>query len=237
MKLQEQEIVKILSSKGLICENLNEYKNLDTILKLKCKKNHCIEASIKTIRNALFKCPFCVGEESVNINNNADVVPEKNGFRIIAIDNATENVGVSIYDNKKLTYYHLYHIEGDTISRISKNRKMILQFITEWKPDFVVLEDIQYQNNIQTYKVLAMLLGNALVLLKDNNIKYETVYSKVWRSHFLITGKTRIEQKKQAIKQVKDMYNIDVNDDIAEAVLLGKYAADCLNKEPLKILF
>ena len=131
MKLQEQEIVKILSSKGLICENLNEYKNLDTILKLKCEKNHCIEASIKTIRNALFKCPFCVGEESVNINNNADVVPEKNGFRIIAIDNATENVGVSIYDNKKLTYYHLYHIEGDTISRISKNRKMILQFINE----------------------------------------------------------------------------------------------------------
>lgn len=53
----------------------------------------------------------------------------------------------------------------------------------------------------------------------------------------MINGKTRIQQKMQAIKKVKEMYNLDVNDDVAEAILLGKYAADCLKKEQTKKLF
>ena len=53
----------------------------------------------------------------------------------------------------------------------------------------------------------------------------------------MINGKTRIEQKKQAIEKVKTMYGIDVNDDVAEAILLGKYSVDCLRKETIKTLF
>lgn len=30
------------------------------------------------------------------------------------------------------------------------------------------------------------------------------------------------------------MYDIDVNDDVAEAILMGKYAADVISKQTLK---
>lgn len=238
MKLTNSEISDILSSKGFSCSNIEDYKNLDTVLNLTCKNGHQLQASIKTVRNAHFKCPICDGNASISEKVGNIAPPPKCGERIVAIDNATEKVGISVFDNKKLVFYHLFVIEGDTITRLLKNRKMIEDVvIKQWEPDLIVFEDIQYQNNIQTFKTLAMLLGNSLVSSRAANLKYETVLSKTWRSHFMINGKTRVVQKKEAIDKVKSMYNIDVNDDIAEAILLGKYAVDCLRIIELKKLF
>lgn len=237
-KLNEQEINGILESKGLTCLNIEEYKNLDSTLLFKCKNNHSIEASMRTIRNAHFKCPECEGKLSISDSVSNIAIPNKTGYRIVAIDNATENAGLSIFDNEKLVYYHLYKYEGDTIKRMVLNRKFLEDvIITQWQPDLIVFEDIQYQNNILTFKTLAMLLGSSLISCAAKHIKTETVMSKVWRSHFMINGKTRIEQKKQAIDKIQTMYNIAVNDDIAEAILLGKYAVDKLKIQEVKKLF
>ena len=125
MKLTEIEIKNILESKGFTSSNIGDYKNLDTVLSLTCKNGHKIQASIKTVRNAHFKCPICDGNASVAAKVENICPPPKTGERVIAIDNATEKVGISIFDNKKLVFYHLFMIEGDTISRLLKNRKMI----------------------------------------------------------------------------------------------------------------
>lgn len=54
----------------------------------------------------------------------------------------------------------------------------------------------------------------------------------------MINGKTRNEQKQQAIGKVFEMYGLQLPDDIAEAILLGKYAADVIhNQEIRKKLF
>jgi Holliday junction resolvasome RuvABC endonuclease subunit len=236
--LSKKEITDLLDSKGFTAENIAAYKNLDTLLKLKCNNGHCIEASIKTVRNPNFKCPFCEGKTSSGTAIHNVSIPPKTGHRVVAIDNASHNAGISVFDDGKLVFYHLYQFDGDTIKRLCDNRKLLNDEIAQkWKPDLVVLEDIQYQNNIQTFKTLAMLLGNSLVCMRDNNIRTETVLSKVWRAHFIINGKTRLQEKKQAIDKVKQMYNVDVNDDIAEAILLGKYAVDALRKVAVKKLF
>jgi hypothetical protein len=238
-KLSEQEIKDILASKGLVCSNIDEYQNLDTILKLKCKNNHNLEASMRTIRNAHFKCPQCEGQASISERANNIQVPDKKGFRLVAIDNATHNAGISVFDDDKLVFYKLYKYEGDTITRMVANRQFLEDIVIKtWNADMIVLEDIQYQNNnIMTFKTLAMLLGSSLVSCAAQGIKTETVLSKVWRSHFMIAGKSRIEEKKGAIDKVKLMYNITVNDDVAEAILLGKYAVDKLRINKVKQLF
>lgn len=239
MRLTDQKIKDILASKGFTCSNINDYTNLDSVLHLKCKNGHNIDASIRTVRNANFKCSICDGQNSISNHVAIVNVPQKQGQRVVAIDNATEKVGVSVFDNGKLVYWHLYTYTGETIDRLVKNNKFLKETIIEnWKPDIIVFEDIQYQNNnILTFKTLAMLLGISIVTTHAANIKYETVFSKVWRSHFMINGKTRVQQKLQAIEKVKKMYGIDVNDDVAEAILLGKYAVDCLNKNEVKKLF
>lgn len=232
MRLTDQEIKDILASKGFICSNINEYVNLDTILHLQCEHGHNIDASIRTVRNANFRCSICDGQNSISNHVAIVNVPQKQGQRVVAIDNATEKVGISVFDDGKLVYWHLYKYAGETIERLVKNRQFLEDTIIKtWEPDYIVLEDIQYQNNnILTFKILAMLLGSSIVSVAAANIKYVTVLSKVWRSHFMINGKTRVQQKVQAIEKVKEMYGIDVNDDVAEAILLGKYSVDTINK-------
>ena len=236
MRLSDQEIQSILAAKGFTCTNLVEYKNMDTILHLMCEHGHQIDASLHTVRNANFRCSICEGQNSISNKVNVVSVGKKQGYRIVAIDNATEKVGISVFDDGKLIYWHLFTYSGETIDRIVKNRQFLENtIIKEWQPDFIIVEDIQYQNNILTFKTLAMLLGSTLAAIRANKIKYETVLSKVWRSHFTIGGVTRVQQKMAAIQLIKKMYGIDVNDDIAEAILLGKYAVDCLSRGTSKL--
>jgi hypothetical protein len=39
----------------------------------------------------------------------------------------------------------------------------------------------------------------------------------------MISGKDRNSQKKNVIAKVKNMFGIDVTDDVADAILIGKY--------------
>lgn len=238
MRLKNEEIISILAQKGLKCLNLDDYKNMDTVLQLECNNGHKIEASLKTVRNTHFQCLVCEGQNSSSAKLNLVAPPEKAGYRIVALDNATEKAGVSIFDDGKLVYYTLIQLHGETIQRLAQNRKILEEvIIQQWKPDLIVFEDIQYQNNIYTFKVLAMLLGSSVVAAQLAGIKYETVLSKVWREHYCVTGRTRVQQKAQSIQKVKEMYGINVGDDEAEAILLGKYAVDKRNEIKPQRLF
>lgn len=61
--------------------------------------------------------------------------------------------------------------------------------------------------------------------------------SSVWRSHFGINKRARAVEKGLAIKLVKDMYDIEVNDDVAEAILITKYRVDQIARGKVKDLF
>ena len=48
---------------------------------------------------------------------------------------------------------------------------------------------------------------------------------------------TRSLEKEKAIKKVKQMFDISVGDDVAEAILIGKYGCDCIAKTAPTKLF
>jgi hypothetical protein len=80
-----------------------------------------------------------------------------------------------------------------------------------------------------------MLLGVIVISLEHHEIPYEVVSSKIWRADFLVKGRSRDEQKSHAIQIVKDMYNLEVSDDAAEAILIGKYGSRKLLETDEKI--
>lgn len=41
----------------------------------------------------------------------------------------------------------------------------------------------------------------------------------------MIGGKDRISQKRNVVKKVKELFGIDVSDDIADAILIGKWGS------------
>lgn len=221
-KLSKEQIQAEVQEKGYTLLSADGYENLNSTIVVQCPKSHTIEVSMGDFRRASFECPICGSNHNFI---NPTVVPQKQGLRIIAFDQATERFGLSIWDNKQLTFFNLYTFSGSLNNRLVRIKKFIEEVvIKEWKPDFIVFEDIQYQYGaVLTYKVLAMLLGVIEELCTENNIPYEVVSPNVWRKYMGTCGKTRQEEKQLSIATVKQKFNVKVSDDVAEAILIGNY--------------
>lgn len=199
------------------------YTNMNSDITIECNKGHQFITTLNSFRRPSFMCPHC--DIKVDFKNPSGI-PPKNGYRVIAFDQATEKFGLSVFDNGELVYYNLLVFSGTLINRLVKIKKTVEVIINNWQPDFIVMEDIQQQHGaVTTYKILAMLLGILEVLCSENDIQYEVVSPNVWRKFAGTCGKTRTEEKKLSVAVVKDKYNIAVTDDVAEAILIGRYGS------------
>ena len=227
-KLTKEEVTQICNDKGYEVLNADEYENLDaTNLKLTCKNGHSFVTSLKIVRDIKgFNCPQCEKQEASY--NRKPPIKKLDTYRIMAFDQATQNFGVSIYDGNKLVYYDVIRFIGATEERLVDIAQFIAKACKEWEPDYVIFEDIQLHagayNGYQTFKVLAELLGVVKVMLQIQGVRHSCVLNKVWQSYFNIGGKDRATQKANVIKKVQELFGIKVNDDIADAILIGKYA-------------
>lgn len=133
-------------------------------------------------------------------------------------------------DNKLIDYGTLLsdHKEKNTLERIKQMTDEIVKTVEIAKPDFVILENIQFQRNIATFKSLAQLQGCIMYHLNNSNIGYAFVEPSAWKSYCGIKGKKREEQKKNTIAYVKGKYNVDVSEDIADAIGIGTWAINNL---------
>lgn len=235
-KLTNQQIAEEVENLGYEFVEVKEYTNLNSSrIVCRCASKHLLEASLLDLRKPSFKCPLC--DKNIDFINPNAVKDKGNCYRVIAFDQATEKFGISVFDDGELVYYRLYNFSGDLNGRLVKIKHMIEDVvIAQWKPDFIVMEDIQYQNGIITFKVLAMLLGVVQTICGDQNIPFEVVSPNVWRKYAGTNGKNRQEEKLLSIAAVKEKYNISVSDDVAEAILIGRYGA-MKHKRQVKMAF
>lgn len=197
----------------------NTYTNLDTILNLQCPEGHNLQLTLKQWR----KNPVC------SICEHSSKIPEKkkNLNRIIALDNATHITGWAIFDGKELVSYGKYTVKSEeTSDRILEMGDWLTNLLQQWEPNTIILEDIQQQNNVNTFKVLAKLQGVLEYISKKNNADYYIIAPATWKSNAKVTGKSRADQKKSAQLIVQRLYNIQATQDECDAILLGKYGID-----------
>lgn len=222
--LSKDQRKELIQSKGFVLVDDSGYKNMDSKILVRCPHGHEFTTSIAAVKHVSFECPKCNHE----IVYDAKGVPPKEPgiFRVIAFDQATEHFGLSVFDSGKLVYYSLYTFTGTLDVRLVSITKLIRDIVLKlWEPDFICFEDIQYeQKGILTFKVLAQLIGIITVLCKEKNIPYEIVSPNVWRKYCGTAGKNRREEKLLSVAKVKEGYNITVGDDVAEAILIGRYA-------------
>jgi len=219
-----------------------EYHNLNSELEYLCSKKHTLYLPYKKIRNK-YECPICKEfSNSTEIDIiNIPKIKSENITRLLALDQSTKITGYAIFDNDILIKYGIVEIKGkEASSRIIKVRKWIKLMIDTWKPDLVVLEDIQLQNeeqegtkNVLTYKILAELLGVLEVFFTEYNIKYVLANISKWRNSENITGKRREDKKRCAQERIKKCYNIDTTDDEADAILIGRYIIESQKEEKI----
>lgn len=219
MALSKAQIQSEVEAAGFKLVSADNYKNLSSDIHVSCSLNHRFVTTVDDIRKKA-RCPQC-SRLGVNLN---DEVPEKKGYRIIALDQASNVFALSIWEDGKLIHARNERLLGEYPERLVKLYRYLTQVVIgRWQPDELVFEDIQYQNNAITHKVLGGVLGVCIIAAELNKIPHQEILNKVWQAEFNIKGSNRAQQKKNTIATVDTLFNIATNDDIADSILLGYY--------------
>lgn len=206
----------------------NEYVNLDTEMIFECDEGHKVYAPWKKIRQKR-ECTLC--KQNIYKNQDHKVVPKKKGtFRVLALDQATKITGYSIYDNKQLIYYGIFEANENEkeIVRDIQVKHWLVSIIENWKPDMVGLEGIQYEEKfgVTTFETLARLQGILMGTLCELDIPYKICPTPTWRAHCGVKGQSRIEKKRSMKGLIKKWFDVQISDDEADAIGIGKYLSD-----------
>ncbi len=148
-------------------------------------------------------------------------------MKILSIDQASYTAGLSILtgaESKDLIWYKELKMDKnlDFLSRVELLIDLILKTIKEEKIKHVIIEDIQYQQNAQTFKTLAWLQAIIVWNLRVRKINHTIVAPSTWRSKNGIKGRARKEQKANSIRLVQQIYGFDLEEDVAESILMGR---------------
>ena len=151
-------------------------------------------------------------------------------MNIVSIDASTKSSGIAVYKHNKLqTYTCLTSTSADLFTRIKVMVDGIKQILIQ-NPDleYLILEEVQQQGftNIKTYKALMYLQGciNMMIHEQFKHIVVDFLYPSQWRKVCQIKqgrGVQRAKQKQNDIQWVKEKFQIEVNDDIADAIGIG----------------
>lgn len=154
---------------------------------------------------------------------------------LLSLDLSTKSSGIAIFDNDKklIDYTCITASSTDLVKRIYKIINDLKLFCQKYDNiDTVVIEEVRPEGNQygvgnqKTHKALMYLQAALVFFMHDNypKVKIEYLYPSEWRSRCgLHTGRgiKREELKKADIGFVKKVYNIEVNDDIADAIGIG----------------
>lgn len=148
---------------------------------------------------------------------------------ILALDLSTKKSGYAIFENGNLKDYGCI-IAGSTnlFHRIDKMVEEIKEILEKYEIDKVIIEDVipdDVKGNQKVYKALTYLQGYILHTLDDYDLlPAEFFTASQWRKRCGIQTGPRVKReslKPKDIQFVKEKYNIEVNDDIADAICIG----------------
>ena len=234
-KLKIDDIRKVAIEHGWTLIS-TEYKNLDTELIFECNEGHRVYAPYKKIRDK-WECPIC--KQNKYFIFSEEIKPKRKGVRrTLALDQATHITGYAILDNNELINAGIFETtKEDEIERDLEVKNWLIQMINNWNPDMVVMEDIQLQQingktiGVTTYRTLARLQGILLATCVEQNMSWTCCPPATWRAYCGVKGRTRTDKKRSMQNLIKEWYDVTVSDDIADAIGIGKWASEKVNKQ------
>jgi Holliday junction resolvasome RuvABC endonuclease subunit len=154
-----------------------------------------------------------------------------NKMVVCGIDGSTNKTGVSIMKDGDLVFRTFIDLskDKDTMRRTRNMLLNICEVLDQYDIDAVYMEKSMLKNNISTVQLLANLAGGIMLYCAQNDIEFVHPLPSEWRKKIGIKQSKNIKRevlKEEAILAVKREYGINVNDDIAESILLARSAFD-----------
>lgn len=163
---------------------------------------------------------------------------------LLSLDLSTKSSGWAIFQDKILLKYGcITSSSTDLIKRIHIMETEIKKILEENKIDKIVVEEVRPEmgtQNIKTHRALLWLQGYIAIMVHDNfKLEFEYLYPSEWRKVCGIktgSGVRRDSLKPKDIAFVKEKYNINVNDDIADAIGIGYAYLFSSKEKPVKMI-
>lgn len=160
------------------------------------------------------------------------LIVKKKGWRkhlskiLIALDESTTCTGYAVFNDSELIKHGLFALKSkDVLERVSYIMEEIEKLIKTYKPDNMVIEDVQITMNAATAKSLLGLQFMIEVYAHRNNISCKTYRTTKWRKILGLSNSRALDRKakkQETIDYVKDKYDIEIlKDDESDAIAIG----------------
>ena len=156
-------------------------------------------------------------------------------MKVLSFDQSTRVSGWSLFENNKYVCSGIVDMSKSklaTTERSFEMAKKLWKILNKYKPDYLIIEDTQQQNNVQTVITLARLQGMIIGYAEAHGIKVHILLSSAWRK---VLGYSqgpkvkRAELKQQSIDYVKNKYNLDLQEDECESCCINEAAHKIYN--------
>lgn len=145
----------------------------------------------------------------------------------MSIDSSTNKTGIAIYKNGELINFILIDCSKNKIMN-DRFKEMSIQLLKQLDidmPAIIYIEETVVLRNAQTQRFLTRLQGVVYAWCIRNNCEFNTIRPTEWRKELSFSQGRNIKReqmKQQSIQYVKNRYNLDVNDDVADAICIGE---------------
>lgn len=146
---------------------------------------------------------------------------------IVGIDGSTKKTGIAIFKNGIYIEHVLIdlHKMKNVDERIPQMIRDMCEYLDHYKIDKIIMEKSVQANNTDTLQKLSMLSGAIMHYAIEHGIEFDNPIPGTWRKRIGLQQSSGIKReilKLEAIRAVKQEYQLDVSDDEAEAILLAR---------------
>lgn len=153
-------------------------------------------------------------------------------MRIMSFDQSTKVTGYAVFDDENYLESGVIDLSKsglETYERSFEMAKNIWKCIKKYKPDELIIEDVQQQSNPSTVIILARLAGMIIGYSEAHNIRTYILKPTQWRKALKYSQGAKIkrqELKQQSINYVKKNYGLELPEDECEAICINAAAQE-----------
>ena len=149
---------------------------------------------------------------------------------ICGIDSSTSSTGWGVIDTKFNDNLRLIDYGAikpnkklETIDRIIYISRELRRILQDFKPELIVIEEMNVTRNMKSVRTLAGLITEIEVMLRNRQALYVKMTPSEWRKKVGIKCKNDREMlKKASVDYVFEKYNENVSDDEADAICIAE---------------
>lgn len=152
---------------------------------------------------------------------------------ILGIDSSTTSTGWAVIDTKfdnelrLIDYGVIKPKQDETIDRIIYISRELRRILQDFKPELIVIEEMNVTRNMKTIRALSGLITTIEVMLRNRQALYVKLTPSQWRKSVGIQCKNdRNTLKKASVEYVREHYNENANDDEADAICIAEAGSE-----------